>query len=238
MKIMKNEKKRVIETYCKSPHISMKELAINSNIAYPTLMKWMHDPVFIDQIYKRYMEVAGIELPNVISAMIREAKTGNVQAGRLVLEHFGKLENKIKIQVESPFEKFVKAKEIQAEEAEYIEEDDTEMDSDNRDFINKLYVESKDTISTLPKRDTESKTKREAREKQQIEYQTQKEIKKARYSSNSQTRYQLRKRAKAVGLPLMTTSGRPLKSEREEWLRELERLEIEKFGEIQNLLIK
>lgn len=235
MKIMKNEKKRVIETYCKSPHISMKELAINSNIAYPTLMKWMHDPVFIDQIYKRYMEVAGIELPNVISAMIREAKTGNVQAGRLVLEHFGKLENKIKIQVESPFEKFVKAKEIQAEEAEYIEEDDTEMDSDNRDFINKLYVESKDTISTLPKRDTESKTKREAREKQQIEYQTQKEIKKARYSSNSQTRYQLRKRAKAVGLPLMTTSGRPLKSEREEWLRELERLEIEKFGEIQNL---
>lgn len=235
MKIMKNEKKRVIETYCKSPHISMKELAINSNIAYPTLMKWMHDPVFIDQIYKRYMEVAGIELPNVISAMIREAKTGNVQAGRLVLEHFGKLENKIKIQVESPFEKFVKAKEIQAEEAEYIEEDDTEMDSDNRDFINKLYVESKDTISTLPKRDTESKTKREAREKQQIEYQTQKEIKKARYSSNSQTRYQLRKRAKAVGLPLMTTSGRPLKSEREEWLRELERLEIERFGEIQNL---
>ena len=232
---MKNEKKRVIETYCKSPHISMKELAINSNIAYPTLMKWMHDPVFIDQIYKRYMEVAGIELPNVISAMIREAKTGNVQAGRLVLEHFGKLENKIKIQVESPFEKFVKAKEIQAEEAEYIEEDDTEMDSDNRDFINKLYVESEDTISTLPKRDTESKTKREAREKQQIEYQTQKEIKKARYSSNSQTRYQLRKRAKAVGLPLMTTSGRPLKSEREEWLRELERLEIERFGEIQNL---
>ena len=235
MKIMKNEKKRVIETYCKSPHISMKELAINSNIAYPTLMKWMHDPVFIDQIYKRYMEVAGIELPNVISAMIREAKTGNVQAGRLVLEHFGKLENKIKIQVESPFEKFVKAKEIQAEEAEYIEEDNTEMDSDNRDFINKLYVESEDTISTLPKRDTESKTKREAREKQQIEYQTQKEIKKARYSSNSQTRYQLRKRAKAVGLPLMTTSGRPLKSEREEWLRELERLEIERFGEIQNL---
>ena len=234
MKLMKNEKKRVIETYCKSPHISMKELAINSNIAYPTLMKWMHDPVFIDQIYKRYMEVAGIELPNVISAMIREAKTGNVQAGRLVLEHFGKLENKIKIQVESPFEKFVKAKEIQAEEAEYIEEDDTEMDSDNRDFINKLYVESKDTISTLPKRDTESKTKREAREKQQIEYQTQKEIKKARYSSNSQTRYQIRKRAKAVGLEMMTTSGRPLKSEREEWLRKLEALEIAKFGEIQD----
>ena len=234
MKLMKNEKKRVIETYCKTPNITMKELAKNTDIPYPTLMSWMHDPTFIDQIYKRYMEVAGIELPNVVGAMIREAKTGNVQAGRLVLEHFGKLENKIKIQVESPFEKFVKAKEIQAEEAEYIEEDDFEMESDDADFIDKLYVESEDTISTLPKRDTEPKAQREAREKQQIEYQTQKEIKKARYSSNSQTRYQIRKRAKAVGLEMMTTAGRPLKSEREEWLRKLEQLEIAKFGETQD----
>ena len=234
MKLMKNEKKRVIETYCKSPQITMKDLASTTNISYQTLMNWMHDPTFIDQIYKRYMEVAGIELPNVVGAMIREAKTGNVQAGRLVLEHFGKLENKIKIQVESPFEKFVKAKEIQAEEAEYIEEDDFQMESDDADFIDKLYVESEDTISTLPKRDTEPKAQREAREKQQIEYQTQKEVKKARYSTNSQTRYQIRKRAKAVGLEMMTTSGRPLKSEREEWLRELERLEIAKFGEIQD----
>ena len=234
MKLMKNEKKRVIETYCKSPNITMKDLAIKCNTNYQTLMNWMHDPTFIDQIYKRYMEVAGIELPNVVGAMIREAKTGNVQAGRLVLEHFGKLENKIKIQVESPFEKFVKAKEIQAEEAEYIEEDDFEMESNDADFIDKLYVESEDTISSLPKRDTEPKAQREARVKQQIEYQTQKEIKKARYSSNSQTRYQIRKRAKAVGLEMMTTSGRPLKSEREEWLRKLEALEIAKFGEIQD----
>ena len=234
---MKNEKKIVIETYCKSPTITMKDLASKVGVTYHTLSNWMHDSTFIDQIYKRYMEVAGIELPNVIGAMIREAKSGNVQAGRLVLEHFGKLENKIKIQVESPFEKFVKAKEVQAEEAEYVEEDEevnSNTEGENADFLNKLYIENESTISSLPKRDVESQTARKNREKEQIKYQTQKEVKKARYSSNSQTRYQIRKRAKAVGLEMMTTSGRPLKSEREEWLRELERLEIAKFGEIQD----
>ena len=31
---------------------------------------------------------------------------------------------------------------------------------------------------------------------------------------------------------MMTTSGRPMKSERDEWMAKLESLEIEKFGEI------
>tara|TARA_Y100000310_G_C20578924_1_gene761961 strand:+ start:630 stop:1316 length:687 start_codon:yes stop_codon:yes gene_type:complete len=227
MKLLKNEKKRVIEIYCKSPTITMKDLASKSDISYPTLMGWLHDPLFIDQIYKRYMEIAGIELPNVVGAMIREAKTGNVQAGRLVLEHFGKLENKIKIQVESPFEKFIKAKEINAEDGEYT-------DADDKDFINSIYSDNIDTISTLPQRNTESQNKREIKEKEEIKYVTQKEVRKANYSSNSQSRYKIRKRAKAVGLELMTTSGRPLKSERKEWMNKLENREKRKFGKIQD----
>ena len=226
MKLMKNERRKVIEIYCKNPHVTMKELAIKSKIAYPTLMSWMYDPLFIDNIYKRYMELAGVELPNVIGAMIREAKSGNVQAGRLVLEHFGKLENKIKIQVESPYEKFIKSKKINTEEGEYI-------DAEPEDFINDIYSNSIDTISALPERNPESQNKREILEKEQIKHVTQEEVKKARYVSNSQSRYQIRKRAKAVDLDMMTTSGRPLKSERDEWLEQLEKLEIEKFGEIQ-----
>ena len=228
MKLMKSEKKRVIETYCKSPTITMKDLSRQTDIPYPTLMSWMNDSLFVDKIYKRYMEIAGIELPNVIGAMIREAKTGNVQAGRLVLEHFGKLENKIKIQVESPFEKFVKAKEINAEDGEYI-------DADDEDFINNIYSDNIDAISTLPQRNVESQNQREVKEKKEVKYITQKEIRKANQSSSSQSRYQIRKRAKAVGLEMMTTSGRPMKSERDEWMAKLESLEIEKFGEIQNL---
>ena len=233
MKVMINEKKRVIETYCKSPTITMKNLAIKSKISYQTLMGWMHDPVFIDSIYKRYMEVSGIELPNVVSAMIREAKSGNVQAGRLVLEHFGKLENKIKIQVESPFEKFIKSKELQAEEAEFVDEND-EIEGEDRDFFNKLYSENENTISTLPERNTEPQYKRNIREKEEIKYVTQKEVGKVKQSFSSKERYSLRKRAKAVGLELMTTSGRPLKSERDEWLEKLEKLEIKLFGKIQS----
>ena len=225
---MKNEKKRVVEAYCKSPTISMKDLSRQTDIPYPTLMSWMHDSLFVDQIYKRYMEVAGIELPNVIGAMIREAKSGNVQAGRLVLEHFGKLENKIKIQVESPFEKFVKAKEVIAEDGEFI-------DADDEDFINNIYSDNIDAISTLPQRNVESQNQREVKEKKEVKYITQKEIRKVNQSSSSQSRYKIRKRANAVGLEMMTTSGRPMKSERDEWMAKLESLEIEKFGEIQNL---
>ena len=228
MKLMKNEKKRVIETYCKSPTITMKDLSRQTDIPYPTLMSWMHDSLFVDQIYKRYMEIAGIELPNVIGAMIREAKTGNVQAGRLVLEHFGKLENKIKIQVESPFEKFVKAKEVHAEDGEYI-------DADDKDFLNNIYSDNIDAISTLPERNVESQNQREIKEKKEVKYITQKEIRKVNQSSSSQSRYKIRKRANAVGLEMMTTSGRPMKSERDEWMTKLRRREVSKFGKTQDL---
>ena len=239
MNIKKYEPNKLlaIELLASNPSMHQRAVATKLGVNERTVRLWLTDPDFIDEIYKRYMVVSGIELPAVIKAMIEEAKLGNVQAGRLILEHFGKLEHRIKVQVESPFEKFVKAKEVQAEEAEYVEEDEevnSNTEGENADFLNKLYIENESTISSLPKRDVESQTARKNREKEQIKYQTQKEVKKARYSSNSQTRYQIRKRAKAVGLEMMTTSGRPLKSEREEWLRELERLEIAKFGEIQD----
>ena len=228
MKLKKNEKKRVIEAYCKSPTITMKDLSIQTEVPYPTLMMWMHDSLFVDQVYKRSMVVAGIELPNVIGAMIREAKTGNVQAGRLVLEHFGKLENKIKIQVESPFEKFVKAKEVIAEDGEFI-------DADDEDFIDNIYSDNIDAISTLPQRNVESQNQREVKEKKEVKYITQKEIRKVNQSSSSQSRYKIRKRANAVGLEMMTTSGRPMKSERDEWMTKLRRREVSKFGKTQDL---
>ena len=47
----------------------------------------------------------------VLNSMIREAIEGNVQAGRLVLEHSGKLVKNINVTVDSPFEKFLKAEE-------------------------------------------------------------------------------------------------------------------------------
>ena len=37
------------------------------------------------------MVTFGSRLPTVLNSMVREAEAGNVQAGRLVLEHSGKL---------------------------------------------------------------------------------------------------------------------------------------------------
>jgi len=43
--------------------------------------------------------------------MVREALAGNVQAGRLVLEHSGKLQKNINITISSPFEKYLESQE-------------------------------------------------------------------------------------------------------------------------------
>ena len=98
-----------IEAYSLNPNLSYQELANICGVAKPTIVAWMKDPNFVNTIYDKYMEVSGIELPQVIQSMVREAKEGNVQAGRLILEHYGKLENKLRIEIDSPFEKFMKA---------------------------------------------------------------------------------------------------------------------------------
>ena len=104
----KPEKMIALELLATNPSMSQTQIAKHLGIEPRTVRYWLSDPLFVDEFYKRYMEVAGLELPSVIAAMFEEAKMGNVQAGRLLLEHFGKLENRIKIQVESPFEKFMK----------------------------------------------------------------------------------------------------------------------------------
>ena len=108
-----------LELLAIDPGMSQKNLAAKLGVQRQTIAAWCSDPLFIDAWYKRFMEVAGSELPNVVSAMIREAKEGNVQAGRLILEHFGKLYTRVKIQVESPFEKFMK---MEVEDAQFVED--------------------------------------------------------------------------------------------------------------------
>ena len=96
----KPEKMIALELLATNPSMNQSQIAKHLNIEPRTVRYWLSDPLFIDEVYKRYMEVAGLELPSVIASMFEEAKMGNVQAGRLLLEHFGKLENRIKIQVE------------------------------------------------------------------------------------------------------------------------------------------
>ena len=231
MEIVKKDKSKMlaIEILAMSPSISKTDLAKQLGISKPTLNKWMADPLFIDTWYKRYMEVAGSELPLVIGAMIREAQHGNVQAGRLILEHFGKLDMRVKIQVESPFEKFMKMEDV--EDAQFVV--DKEI-TDGAISIGEQASSIIDSNIDLPDRNDRNDYPRvrERKEDESLKMATTKARKKLVEKALQKKMYERRKRAKAVGLDLLP-SGRSSKGERDEWWKKLEKMEVKKFGKVQ-----
>ena len=198
-------KKVAVEHFATNPNVKVKELALELGITERTIVGWRTDPNFMDAIYDRYMVLFGGELPAVLNAMIREAKSGNVQAGRLVLEHSGKLVKNINVTVDSPFEKYLKTVDIDAEDAEIIEA-----------------MEEIPIIETLPDRDIEPPIKRNKREKKQIDDA----IKKEQYNQKRKEWYRWQKRAKAVGVEPLKAK-RPTKGQRKTWEDEIIKRESE-----------
>ena len=204
-----------IDMLASNPGIRYKDVASKLGVSATTITNWMCSPDVVDRVYKRYMELAGNELPAVVQAVIEEAKLGNVHAARLVLEHFGKLENKIKVQVESNFEKFMKGDDT--EDAEFFEV------TENQEQV--LETLTDDTIK-LPERhpSNDEPKARDDFEKDRLKYK----IKKAQISESEakkqSNRYLIRKRAEAVGLELLSP-GRHSRSERDNWMKELEKRE-------------
>ena len=82
------KKETAIEIIASNIGVDQKIVAEKVGVSPPTMRAWLSDPNFIEDVYVRYMEIAGFELPAVIQATIGEAKRGNVHAARLVLEHF------------------------------------------------------------------------------------------------------------------------------------------------------
>ncbi len=123
----KDTKMTAIELLIKEPELSYDDVGKKSGVTGQTIYRWMRDPEFVDVYYQKYMITFGSRLPSVLTAMVREAESGNVQAGRLVLEHSGKLIKRIEVaNHQSPFEKFLNAdvsdiQEIEAEDAEFEE---------------------------------------------------------------------------------------------------------------------
>ena len=219
-----------VELVAMSPSITVKEIAAKVDV-HPTMVRtWLRDPAFIDAWYKRYMEVAGSELPHVVGAMIREAKEGNVQAGRLILEHFGKLDTRVKIQVESPFEKFLN---METEDAEFEFVKDKEI-TDGAISVADQVSSLSDSMDDLPDRnpDNDAPTARTKLEKTRLDLATYDAKFKAREQRNQKFMYDRRKRAEAVGMELLGR-GRSSKGKREAWWDELEKKEIDKFGKVQ-----
>ena len=189
-------KKVAVEHFATNPGITVKDLALELGINERTIVVWRTDPNFMDAVYERYMVLFGGELPSVLNAMIREAKSGNVQAGRLVLEHSGKLVKNINVTVDSPFEKYLKSVDIDnVEDAEIIEA-----------------MEDIPIIESLPERDDENPDVRNKRENKQID----EALKKEEYSQKRKEWYRWNKRAKAVGVEPLS-ARRPTKGQRKTW---------------------
>ncbi|HCY80894.1 MAG TPA: hypothetical protein DHV22_04440, partial [Xanthomarina gelatinilytica] len=108
-----------IDMLVTDPEAKMKDVAEKSGVNVSTLRRWMKDPEFVEVFYQKYMVTFGSRLPTVLNSMVREAEAGNVQAGRLVLEHSGKLIKRVEVNNhQSPFEKFLNSQVSDMEEVE------------------------------------------------------------------------------------------------------------------------
>ena len=151
-------------------------------------------------VYQIYMTEFGAEIPAVLSSMIRDAKAGNVQAGRLVLEHSGKLVKNINVTIDSPFEKYLKADKA---EVEYV-------DAEIQDIVEDM-EETQEVV--LPKRKVEDQRQRTRSEFQTIKRTAQNS--KRRMARNKMHRW--KQRAKAVGIEPLP-AGRPTKAQKKDWI--------------------
>ena len=210
IELKKANQMAAIDLLIHNPEITKKELAKELKVTPQTIHGWFADDRFVDMYYKQYMVSFNAKLPMVLNSMIREAVEGNVQAGRLVLEHSGKLVRNINVTVDSPFEKFLKAEQI--DDAEIIDADSEEVSN---------------MIETLPERNPENDKpkKREIKEKKAVDKikQGKKPYRQKRREDRAE-RYALLQRAKKVGLDPLP-SRRPTESERRKWLEQLIKLE-------------
>ena len=205
--IKTTQRRRAAELLALNPDMSAKEVADKIQVHQATITNWRQDPNFVDLVYDIYMVEFGAEIPSVLKAMIREAKAGNVQAGRLVLEHSGKLVKNINITVDSPFEKFLKADEIEYQDAEI------------QDIVDDI-PDIPDVV--LPERKVENQQMRTREEFSSIK----KERKNLKRKLSRNKMYHLKERAKAVGVDILP-NGRPKRSVKEAWIAEIEAKEKE-----------
>jgi len=219
-KLIENPRKaHAAEIYALNPDITAQEVADQLQMNVRTVVSWKKDPNFIDAIYERYMVEFGGELPAVLNAMVREAKSGNVQAGRLVLEHSGKLVKNVNVTVDSPFEKFMKKIEV----ADVV--DGEIEDVVVNEIINEIPEEMVD-ITTLPERNTESQKMRVTNEKRKVKKAVKSEKEKVKYLNQRKKWYKWKKRAEAVGVEPLSAK-RPTKGQRVAWQEEIVRRENE-----------
>ena len=205
----KPEKVLAVEIFALQPSVTVEEVANKIGVSKNAVKKWRSDPNFLDACYDRYMIEFGSQLPSVLNAMVREAQAGNVQAGRLVLEHSGKLVKNINITVDSPFEKFLKS----VPEAEVVA--DAEIVEAAEDIV----------FESLPERTEGDQNVRIRNENLLNKKAIAKEDKRLKYNKQQKEWYKWRKRAKVVGVEPLK-GRRPTPAQRKDWQEKIIEAEL------------
>ena len=186
--------------------ISIKEVAAKVGVSYKAVKTWREDPEFHLAIYNHYMNEFDSKLPSVLDAMVREAQEGNVQAGRLVLEHSGKLiKNIVNVNI-SPYEMFLN----KVGDGEVVDDEVVEAATD---------VEFEEV--DLPPRNMEDQRLRSIKENKKLKQVGNTE----EYNAKQREWYKWRMRAKKVGVEPLK-NRRPTPGQRKEWQKKIIQAEL------------
>ncbi len=198
---------RAVELYATTPNIHHKDVATELGINTKTLMKLRKNADFWAKVYDYYMVSYEGEIVDVVRAMIKEAKAGNVQAGRLVLEHSGKLQKNLNITISSPFEKWLSEKKIGELEPS------KEVPNLKSIMKGELISDEELTDSQLPKTAVEISLQKVEEDFQEIDKEL---IKKKKWLERRKKLNSWNKRAEAVGIAPLPAK-RPTKGQRMDW---------------------
>jgi len=202
--IKKEYRDRAIELIAADPNLDLQSIANICGVSISTIKNWGKDSAFGNSVYERYMATTGIPMAQVNAAMFREAKLGNVQAARYCADIKGMMIKRVSVQIDSPYDMFLKAKKVDiAAEAEWEEVKD---------------LPPRDPINDKPK----TRSKEENKKIKAIMSITPEQ--RAKNRKKSLASYRRIKRAKKVGLEPL---GRKTGEAKRNWYAELEKKEKE-----------
>ena len=100
---------KAVDIYATTPNVQHNFVADELGISYKTLLKLRKNADFWKKVWDTYLVTYEADVLDVCRSMVREALAGNTSAGRLVLEHSGKLQKNINITISSPFEQYLES---------------------------------------------------------------------------------------------------------------------------------
>ena len=147
--ILNKKQAEFATVYVNNPDMNLGDISREIGVHRNTITNWLNDKEFVESLYQTYMQTFGAKLPSVLQAMYSEAINGNVQAGRLILEHSGKLVKNVEVKVESPFERFLQGNKKIENAIEVVEEEKKLLEEQKESPTEKLNKQKSDSKKLL-----------------------------------------------------------------------------------------